>query len=149
MRVSSNLASLALAASTTHAATNYLINNCDFDVYYRTVGGDQSVFESTPIKAKSTVTTAQFFRVSGTTIKITKNPDGIWKSEPTLQFSYTYQPNATIWYNLSTDYGYDFWGFKVALGGINADWAIWNGAPGTDRTLSYVGEKDLALKLCE
>jgi len=149
MRIVSFLTTLALAATTAHAANNKLINYCDFPVYYRQVDGNGTVPAPVKLESKASTTEAQFFHVSGTSIKFTKTPNGIYESKPTLQFAYTYKAGESIYYSLGTDYGYDFYGQKITLGGNGAPWIIWDNVPGPVHTAAYVwGEVDLELTLC-
>ncbi|KAF2036655.1 hypothetical protein EK21DRAFT_105966 [Setomelanomma holmii] len=151
MRFPTLLTTLALAASTAHAADNYIHNNCGYDVWYTSVGGTDAPAPS-KISSGSYIEEGQYFDKTGTAIKITKIENGIYTDAPVLHFSYSYKANVELYYDLSSAFGYVFWGEKITLGpteGVQGKVIEWDGAPGDSTTQSHFGQDiDLILELC-
>jgi hypothetical protein len=148
------LATLALAASTASAAPTtapqaIIHNKCDFPVYVTSV--DPHGQEETQV-----ITSGNRFydtQGSGITIKVTKTVNGLYTNSPVLSFSHTYQPQAGLYYDLSTDYGFNFSGEKLRIhnaDGLPVEEIVWVGQPKPVRTAAYLGgEANLTLELCD
>jgi hypothetical protein len=65
MRMQSLLPALAVMASTAQAATNYLVNQCGWDVYFTQVGGKGPVGETKLLAAGHHDNVSQFFTGTG------------------------------------------------------------------------------------
>ena len=151
MRFTSLLTTLALTASTAHAAMIVVHNNCNFTVWYTSVGsGDPPKPDDLPAGLWGTA--LQYHDGTGTAVKFTRTYDGIWANKPVLHFTYDYKKGESIYYGISTHNGFDFWGEKITLEGEEgkgAEEIVWDGVPGPDHTAAYLkGEIDLTFTLC-
>lgn len=149
MHFSSILAGLALAATTLAAPSIVVHNNCDFSIFVTSVGA--TVGNTTEIRPDTLWTEEEYFQGIGTAIKITKTSNGLWTAKPALQLSYTYAKGQDIYYDLSTAYGFDFWGQNITVRGDkgkDVPSIDWNGAPQPNHTLVYSGETGLTLEVC-
>lgn len=150
MRSTTLLQTLFLATTTTLAASDTEVhNNCAFPVYYLPVDSNGPT-TAQPIGPGGYLMQPQWFDgKTGTALKITKTPDGLWTGKPVLNFGYTVKDGAT-WYDISTINGFDFWGEKITLGGLEegTETIVWDGAPGPIKIAHYAGELDLTLELC-
>ena len=149
MRSTILLQTLCFAASTTLAASTEVHNSCAFPVYYSPVDSTGPSATQTIAAGGYFVQTQWFDGKTGTALKITKTPDGLWTGKPVLNFGYTVKDGAT-WYDISTINGFDFWGEKTTLAGDKegAETIVWDGAPGPIKIAHYAGELDLTLELC-
>ena len=152
MHLPTFLATLALTASTALAGVSNVHNGCDFDVFITSVGISQS--DTKKISPGIYWNEEQIIESGGigTAVKITRTDDGLWANKPVLHFSYSYDIGQTIYYDLSTHNGFDFWGKKLRIHGAegkDVTEIVWNGEPKPNHTLVYVGDTDLTLELCE
>ncbi|KAJ8118567.1 hypothetical protein OPT61_g470 [Boeremia exigua] len=140
-----------LAFTATAFAAPYVVvhNNCDFDVFVTSVG--QTSGNTTRVQPDTRWVEEEYFQGIGTAIKIGRTAAALWTAKPTLHLSYTYSKDQSIYYDLSTAYGFDFWGLKITLKGDkdkNVPSIEWDGAPGPIHTESYFGETGLTLEAC-
>ncbi|KAL4864516.1 hypothetical protein BDV12DRAFT_176063 [Aspergillus spectabilis] len=119
----SNLATLSIAALAPLASAigNAKVhNNCLATVYLWSVGG--SVSQVHTIKPGETFS-EQFHRdptSGGISLKITRQPDGLYNGSPQLNFAYTLDPTQ-VWYDLSTVFGTAFRGRVLSVSSDNED----------------------------
>jgi hypothetical protein len=149
MRFSTILSSLALAVTTLAAPSIVVHNNCNFSIFVTSVGATSG--NTTEVRPDTLWTEEEYFQNIGTAIKITKSAAGLWTAKPTLHFSYTYNKGKSIFYDLSTVYGFDFWGQKITVTGDkdkDVSEIKWDGTPKPNHTLSYFGETGLTLEIC-
>lgn len=149
MRFSTIFSGLALAATTLAAPTIIVHNNCDFDIFVTSVG--QTSGNTTKVQPDVLWTEEEYFENTGTAIKIGRSAAALWTAQPTLHLSYTYNKNQSLYYDLNTAYGFDFWGKKITVRGDegkNVPTIEWDGAPGPAQISSYLGETGLTLELC-
>jgi hypothetical protein len=102
------------------------------------------------IPPSNTVSQDQWFDgITGTALKITRDPDGLWTSKPVLNFGYTVK-NGETWYDISMVNGYDFWGERIVLRGDveGVEEIVWDGEPGPVHVAHWVGEVNLTLEVC-
>ena len=140
---------MALAAATLAAPSIVVHNNCDFDIFVTSVG--QTTGNTTKVQPDTLWTEEEYFQGIGTAIKIGRTAAALWTAKPTLHLSYTYNKGQSLYYDLSTAYGFDFWGLKITVKG-DKDKDVpaieWDGAPLPNHTLSYFGETGLTLEVC-
>jgi hypothetical protein len=150
MRPTAILTTLALTLPSTHAsASTTITNSCSFPVYYALTDSHAptSMFVLDP---DSSTSSAQYFDGNtGTALKITRAANGLWTGAPVLNFGYTVKEGQT-WYDISTVYGYDFWGERVVLSGAEegSEEIVWEGAPGPVHVAHWFGDVDLVLEIC-
>lgn len=140
---------LALAATTLAAPSIVVHNNCDFSVFVTSVG--ITTGKTVEVHPDTLWTEEEYFQGTGTAIKVTKTSDGLWTGKPALQLGYTYNKSKNIYYDLSTAYGYDFWGKNITVRGDKGKDVPpidWNGAPQPSNTLVFIGETGLTLEVC-
>ncbi|KAI8935332.1 hypothetical protein NX059_007917 [Plenodomus lindquistii] len=150
MRLSALIASITLMAGTALAGTTFVHNKCGFDVYVTSVGATTS--ETMKLTNTSYWSEKQYFEGIGTAIKITTSPNALWESKPVLHFSYTYTKNVSIYYDLSTAFGFDFAGDKLRVHGPegkNVEEIVWDGEPKPNHTAVFFGDTSLTLELCD
>lgn len=150
MLFSTIFSSLALAATALAAPSVVVHNNCDFDIFVTSVG--QTTGNTTKVQPDTRWTEEEYFQGIGTAIKIGRDVAALWTAKPVLHLSYTYKKNESIYYDLSTAYGFDFWGKKITVKGDegkDVPSIEWNGAPGPIHTYNYShGETGLTLEVC-
>lgn len=150
MHFATYLTTLALTANSALAAMNLIHNKCDFDVWFSSIGSNDPS-SPTLIAAGDYISEAQYFDGTGTALKITRTQNGLWTGQPVLQFSYSYLAGQDIYYGISTDHGFDFWGEKIVLQGDNpaATKITWDGEPKPDFTAGWLnGELNLEFTIC-
>lgn len=149
MHFSTVFSALALAVTTFAVPSIVVHNNCDFNIFVTSVG--QATGNTTKVQPDTLWTEEEYFQGVGTAIKIGRTAAALWTAQPTLHLSYTYNKGKSIYYDLSTAYGFDFWGKNITVKG-DKDKDVqpieWNGAPGPVHTLSYLGETGLTLEVC-
>lgn len=150
MRAPTLLTTLILPLLTLASETS-IHNKCPFPLYYAPV-------DSTPPSLK-TITTIEsnsyilqdlwFDGATGTALKLTTTPDGLWANKPVLQLGYT-SKDGEVYYNLDAVNGYDFWGQNVVLRGDKegSESVEWWGKPGEKTVRHWVGELGLTLTVC-
>lgn len=135
----------------TLASSTSIHNKCPYPLYYTPVDSTPPTPETiTTIDPGAYILQDEWFDGStGTALKITKTPDGLWANKPVLQLGYTAK-DGEVWYDLSTVNGYDFWGENVVLrGDVEGSETIeWLGVPGENRIVKWVGELGLELTVC-
>ena len=149
MHFSTLLNSLALAATALAAPSIVVHNNCDYSVFVTSVS--VTTGNTIELRPDNFWTEEEYFQGTGTAIKVTKTSDGLWTAKPALQLGYTYNKGQNIYYDLSTAYGYDFWGQNVTVRGDkgkDVPSIDWYGVPKPNRTLVFVGETGLTLEVC-
>jgi len=149
MHFSTIFSGLAFAATAFAAPYVIVHNNCDFDIFITSVGSTSG--NTTKVQPDTRWTEEEYFEGTGTAIKIGRSAAALWTAQPTLHLSYTYNKGKSIYYDLSTAYGFDFWGKKITLKGDeekDVPSIEWDGAPGPIHTTSYFGETDLTLEVC-
>lgn len=150
MHLSTLFATLTLTASTAFAGTSYVHNKCGFDVYITSVGSTMS--ETKKLGNNSYWSEKQYLEDVGTAIKITTSATALYEAKPVLHFSYTYTKGVSIYYDLSTTYGFDFEDKKLRLHGPedkDVEEIVWDGEPKPNHTAVYFGDTNLTLELCE
>lgn len=149
MRFSAISSGLALAATALAAPSVIVHNNCDFNIFITSVG--QTTGNTTAVQPDTLWTEEEYFQGVGTAIKIALTDAALWTAKPVLHLSYTYKKNESIYYDLSTAYGFDFWGKKITLKGDegkNVPSIEWNGEPSPPHTYAFFGETGLTLEVC-
>ncbi|KAF2130427.1 hypothetical protein P153DRAFT_395841 [Dothidotthia symphoricarpi CBS 119687] len=148
MRLSTLLPTLALALPSTAYPFAILHNLCPFPIYLTSSGVPAPPTLLPPLAYHLE---EQYFSGTGTAIKITQTPDGLYTGAPTLHFSYTYTAGVSVYYDLSSHGGFDFEGWTLVLGGGKEDVVevVWEGEEEEQRTEVYWGETDLVLTLCQ
>lgn len=149
MRFSTVVSGLALAVTALAAPSIVVHNNCDFSIFVTSVG--TTAGNTTEVHPDTLWTEEEYFQGIGTAIKITRSAAALWTAKPTLHFSYTYNKGQNIYYDLSSAYGFDFWGMKLIVKGDedkNVSSIEWDGAPQPNHTLAYFGETGLTLEVC-
>ncbi|KAH8730923.1 hypothetical protein GQ44DRAFT_605950, partial [Phaeosphaeriaceae sp. PMI808] len=90
---------------------------------------------------------------TGTAIKFTRSPIGLYSGDPVLHFPYTYKAGESIYYGIATHNGFAFWGENITLraeAGKGAEDIVWGGKLERDYTVAYLrGELGLTFTLCE
>jgi hypothetical protein len=150
MRFATYLTTLALTANSALAAMNLIHNKCDFDVWFSSVGS-HNPDSPTLLAAGDYITEAQYYDGTGTALKFTREPEGLWTGQPVLHFSYSYKAGESIYYGISTNLGFDFGGDKIVLHGDQPDAPeiVWNGEPKPDFTAGFLkGELNLEFTMC-
>lgn len=150
MRFTSLLTTLAATVSTAQAGSNYIHNNCGYEVWVTSVSSGD-IPQPEHLEPGLYMVEGQYFDKTGTALKITKSKDGIYTGAAVLHFSYSYKAGQELYYGLSSHAGFDFWNEKITLGPLEGDSGTtitWDGAPGPDYTAAFFGEKDLMLELC-
>lgn len=149
MRFSTIFSGLAIAATTLAAPSIVVHNNCDFDVFVTSVG--QITGNTTKVQPDTLWTEEEYFQGIGTAIKIGRTAAALWTAKPILHLSYTYNKGVSLYYGLSTVYGFDFPNKKITVKG-DKDKDVpsieWDGAPQSGNTLAYFGETGLTLEVC-
>ncbi|KAH6633217.1 hypothetical protein C7974DRAFT_412230 [Boeremia exigua] len=150
MRFSTIISGFAFTASAFAAPSIILHNNCDFDVFVTSVGKTSG--NTTRVHPDVPWIEEEYFDGTGTAIKIGRTAAALWTAKPTLHLSYTYSRGQSLYYDLSTTYGFDFWGKKITVKGDD-DKEVpsieWDGAPELiQHTQSYFGETGLTLEIC-
>jgi hypothetical protein len=149
MHSSTIFSGLALAATALAAPSIVVHNNCDFDIFVTSVG--TTAGNTTKVQPDTLWTEEEYFSGIGTAIKVTRSAAALWTAKPTLHFSYTYNKGQSIYYDLSSAYGFDFWGQNLTIKGDkdkNVPTIEWDGEPQPNHTLSYFGETGLTLEVC-
>ncbi|KAF2849855.1 hypothetical protein T440DRAFT_118288 [Plenodomus tracheiphilus IPT5] len=150
MHFSTLLTTITLTASTALAGTSFVHNNCGYDVYITSVGTKPGVTKK--LGNNSWWSEKQYYEGVGTAIKITSTATGLWEGKPVLHLSYTYDAGKSIYYDLSTAYGFDFAGKKLRVHGPEGkkvEEIVWEGEPKPNHTAVYFGDTNLTLELCE
>lgn len=149
MRFSTVVTGLAIAATTLATPSVIVHNNCDFDIFVTSVG--KTTGNTTKVQPDTLWTEEEYFQDIGTAIKIGRSAAALWTAKPTLHLSYTYTKGVSLYYDLSTAYGFDFWGKNITVKG-DKDKDVpsieWYGAPQPNHTLAYFGETGLTLEVC-
>lgn len=149
MRFSTIFSGLTLATITLAAPSIVVHNNCDFDIFVTSVG--PTAGNTTKVQPDTLWTEEEYFKGIGTAIKVARTAAALWTAKPILHLSYTYNKGQNIYYDLSTAYGFDFWGQNITVKG-DKDKDVpsieWDGAPQPNHTLSYSGETGLTLDVC-
>jgi len=149
MRFSTIFSGLTLAATGLAAPSVVVHNNCDFDIFVTSVGS--SVGNTTKVQPDTLWTEEEYFSGTGTAIKIARSATALWTAKPVLHLSYTYDQGKSLYYDLSTVYGFDFDNQNITVTGDegkNVTSIKWVGTPGPIHTFSYFGETGLHLETC-
>lgn len=149
MHFSTILSGFALAATALAAPSVVVHNSCDFDIFVTSVG--QTTGNTTKVQPDTLWTEEEYFSGVGTAIKIGQTAAALWTAKPTLHLSYTYSKGKSLYYDLSTTYGFDFGGENITVKGDkdkNVQPIVWYGAPGPVHTYVFFGETGLTLELC-
>ncbi|KAF3006628.1 hypothetical protein E8E13_007702 [Curvularia kusanoi] len=147
MRFSTILSGSALAATTLAAPSVVVHNNCDFNLFVTSVG--QTIGNTTTVQPDTRWTEPEYFQGIGTAIKIARSAAALWTAQPVLHLSYTYSKDKSLYYDLSTTYGFDFYGENITVTGDegkDVQPIEWHGTPGPVHTYSYFGETGLHLE---
>lgn len=149
MRFSTIFSGLTLAAAGLAAPSVVVQNNCDFDIFVTSVG--TSVGNTTKVQPDTLWTEEEYFSGVGTAIKIARSATALWTAKPVLHLSYTYDQGKSLYYDLSTVYGFDFENQNITVTGDEGKDVTsikWVGTPGPIHTFSYFGETGLHLETC-
>ncbi|KAM3527716.1 hypothetical protein MY4038_006220 [Beauveria bassiana] len=146
------LVALAGLATATDPGRARVINKCGFDVTLWSVGSEISAPHT--LAARGGKYSEQYTRdpkTGGRALKITREPDGLFKGKPQTNFAYTLDPGQ-LWYDLSDVFGDPFAGNRIQVvpSNSNCQSIVWpNGVPPAgSQVKTCTRESDTTLTLC-